>query len=82
MVVFVCAFWLCFVLLVALFLFLEKKGSKRGKAQGQARSANAVNVLIFEGKGAHDEKNHLLNNINRVDYLQHVIASLWSRSPS
>ena len=40
-----------------------------------------MNVLIFEGKGAHDEKNHLLNNINRVDYLQHVVT-LCSRSPS
>ena len=78
----VCAFWLCFVLLVALFLFLAKKGSKKGKAQGQARSVNAVNADIFEGKRAHDEKNHLLNNINRVDYLQHVVASLCSRSPS
>ena len=41
-----------------------------------------MNVLIFEGKGAHDENNHLFNNINRVVYLQHVVASLWSRSPS
>ena len=42
LVVFVCAFWLCFVLLLALFLFVGKKGSKKreGAGTGQERESS------------------------------------------